>query len=123
MTLSIQQIVDVAYNAAEEKKAQDIKVLNIANISTVCDYFIICSGRSGTQVKAIAENVQEKLLEHGVKPKGREGLREEAWILLDYGDVVIHVFREEERDFYNLERLWRDAEVVNVPWQAAGQQS
>ncbi len=114
MTLSIQQIVDVACHAAEEKKAYDIKVLNLSEISTVCDYFIICSGRSGQQVKAIAENIQEKLWERGVQPKGREGLREGNWILLDYEDVVVHIFKQEEREFYNLERLWRDAEVVDV---------
>ncbi|WP_031513206.1 ribosome silencing factor [Desulfofalx alkaliphila] len=113
MTLSIQQIVDVARNAAEEKKAQDITVLNISGISVICDYFVICSGQTGIQVKAIAENIIDRLIERGVAPKRREGLREGNWILLDYGDVVVHVFREEERAFYNLERLWGDAQVVN----------
>lgn len=114
MVFGIQQIVDVAYNAAEEKKALNITVLDIRHISVMCEYFIICSGRSGTQVKSIAENIKEQLMKHGIKPKHREGLREGVWILLDYGDVVIHVFQEEARAFYNLEHLWADAEVVNI---------
>ena len=114
MANTIQQIMDVACSAAEDKRARDITVLDISPISTLCDYFIICSGGSSTQVKAIAENILEKLSDHGILPKRREGLREGSWILLDYGDVVVHIFQEEQRYFYNLERLWGDAEVVNV---------
>lgn len=114
MELSIQQMVDIAHNAAEEKKAKDITVLDLSKISVMCDYFIICSGGSGPQVKAIAESVEEKLSEQGIEPKRREGLREGSWILLDYGDIVVHVFKEEEREFYKLERLWGDAPVVEV---------
>ena len=114
LNFGIQQILDIAYNAAEEKKALDITVLDIRHVSVMCDYFIICSGRSGTQVKSIARNIEEKLTGHGIKPKHREGLREGVWILLDYGDVVVLIFQGEERDFYNLEHLWADAEVVNI---------
>lgn len=117
MALSIQQMVDIARSAAEGKKAKDITVLDLSSISAMCDYFIICSGGSGPQVKAIAENVEEKLSEQGVEPKRREGLREGAWVLLDYGDIVVHVFKEEEREFYKLERLWGDAPVVEAPSQ------
>ncbi|MBO8136745.1 MAG: ribosome silencing factor [Desulfotomaculum sp.] len=114
MALNIQQMVDVIYGAAEEKKARDIVVLDIGDVSVICDYFVICSGSTNTQVKAIAENVEKKMEECGHQPKRREGMREGNWILLDYGDVVVHIFREEERHFYNLERLWGDAEVVQT---------
>ncbi|MBM7855689.1 ribosome-associated protein [Desulfohalotomaculum tongense] len=113
MNLSIQQMVDEACRAAEEKKAHDIVVLDISGVSVICDYFIICSANSTTQVKAIAENIQDKMARQGVALKHREGLREGNWVLLDYGDVVVHIFREKERHFYNLERLWGDAEVVH----------
>ena len=117
MTISIKQIVDAAYHAAEAKKARDITVLNISEISTLCDYFIICSGGSTPQVKAIAEHIEEKLAEQHVNPLRREGIREGDWVLLDYGDIVVHIFKDEERDFYNLERLWGDAKVVDIPIQ------
>ncbi|MDO7788261.1 ribosome silencing factor [Desulforamulus aquiferis] len=114
MSLSPKQIVDLARNAADDKKAMDITVLDISHISIICDYFLICTGRSGTQVQAVAEHIQDQLRDAGVKPLRVEGFREGNWILLDYGDVVIHVFKEMERDFYNLERLWGDAQVVEL---------
>jgi len=107
--------VNIAVQAAEDKKAIDITVLDIREISVIADYFIICSGRSGTQVQAIVENIQERLERDNVVTLRREGFREGNWVLLDYGDVIIHVFRESERQFYNLERLWGDAQVVGVP--------
>ncbi|AEG59331.1 ribosome silencing factor [Desulforamulus ruminis] len=114
MTLNPQQVLDIAYRAAEDKKATDITVLDIRHISIICDYFLICTGRSSTQVQAVAEHIQDQLEESGVRPLRREGFREGTWVLLDYGDVVIHVFQEMERSFYNLERLWGDAQVVEV---------
>ncbi|SHF47260.1 ribosome silencing factor [Desulforamulus putei] len=114
MTLSAREIVDIAHKAADDKKATDITVLDISHISIICDYFLICTGRSSTQVQAVAEHIEEKLEEAGVKPLRIEGFREGSWILLDYGDVVIHVFQEMERNFYNLERLWGDAQVVEM---------
>lgn len=114
MTLSAKEMVDIAHRAADDKKATDIRVLDISNISIICDYFLICTGRSSTQVQAVAEHIEEKLQEAGVKPMRIEGFREGSWILLDYGDVVIHIFQEMERDFYNLERLWGDAQVVEM---------
>lgn len=114
MTLSAKEMVDIAHRAADDKKATDIRVLDISTISIICDYFLICTGRSSTQVQAVAEHIEEKLQEAGVKPMRIEGFREGSWILLDYGDVVIHVFQEMERDFYNLERLWGDAQVVEM---------
>lgn len=114
MSLNPKEIVDIAHKAADDKKAMGITVLDISHISIICDYFLICTGRSSTQVQAVAENIEEQLKEAGVKPLRIEGFREGSWILLDYGDVVIHVFQEMERDFYNLERLWGDAQVVEM---------
>ena len=95
--------------AAADKKAQDILLLNMTGISPVTDYFMICSASSTTQVRAIADNIEDKLAEQGRLPMHKEGYAEGNWILLDYGDCVAHIFREAERNFYNLEQLWADA--------------
>ncbi len=115
MPLSPQAVVNIAVQAAENRKALDVTVLDISEVSIIADYFIICSGRSGTQVQAIAENIQEELKKSGMLALRREGFREANWVLLDYGDVIIHVFQGAEREFYNLERLWGDARIVGVP--------
>jgi ribosome-associated protein len=96
--------------AASEKKARDILILDMQGISMVTDYFVICSANSTTQVQAIADHIEEKLTEQGIKVLSKEGYREARWVLLDYGSCVVHVFVEEDREFYNLERLWGDAE-------------
>lgn len=114
MALSPLDMATQVVNAAEDKKARDVRTLHLSELSIITDYFVICSGNSTTQVKAIADNVEEKLKEQGVLPLRREGMREGHWILLDYGSVVVHVFLEEERTYYNLERLWGDAKVVKV---------
>lgn len=114
MTLSPEKIAALAAEAAEDKKARDVVVLDISDISVVCDYFVICSGLSSTQVKAIAENIEEKLEEKGIKKLRIEGLRDAHWVLLDFGPVVVHVFQEDDRQFYNLEHLWGDAKVVHL---------
>lgn len=114
MTLDGKAMVLAVLEAAGEVKAGDVAVLDIGGISVICDYFVIASGRSTTQVKAIAEHIEKKLGKLGIPWPGREGYQEGRWILLDYGDVVVHVFLEAEREFYNLERLWRDAEVVSL---------
>jgi len=114
LTLSPEKVAAGAARAAEEKKAKDVILLDIHDISTVCDYFVICSGMSSTQVKAIAENIEKKLKEHGVMKLRMEGFKDAHWVLLDYGSVVVHVFREDDREFYNLEHLWGDARVVHL---------
>ena len=101
-------------SALEEKKAEDIKVINIAEVSVLADYFIIASGTNRNQVQAMADNVEETLGRAGVNPKQIEGYQTANWVLLDYGDVVIHVFDEENRLFYDLERIWRDGKSVAV---------
>lgn len=109
MVLNSQVLVETAVRAAGAKKAYDITVLDITKISIIADYFLICTGRSSTHVKGIAEEIEEVIeKETGFVPR-REGWREARWVLLDYGDLVVHIFLEEERRFYNLERLWSDA--------------
>jgi ribosome-associated protein len=109
-------LVDLVILVAEDKRAKDITILDISKISVIADFFIICSGRSSINVQAIAGEIVDKVKRqfNGLAPR-IEGFREGNWILLDYGDVVIHVFQEEERRFYNLERLWGDALVVGMP--------
>ncbi len=100
--------------ALEDKKADDIKVINIAEVSVVADYFIIASGTNRNQVQAMSDNVEEVLGRAGVNPKQIEGYQTANWILLDYGDVVVHVFDEENRVFYDLSRVWRDGKECSV---------
>ncbi len=92
-----------------EKKATGIVYISVAEKTTLCDYFIIAGGRSKTQVKSLAENLEEKLeKDYGLTPRRKEGVREGRWAVLDYSDVIVHIFGDEERDFYCLERLWED---------------
>lgn len=100
--LRIAQILD-------QKKASRIEILEIKDLSIITDYFVICSGESTTQVKALAQHLEEKLSEEEIKPLGIEGAAYGSWILLDYGDVIVHIFIEEKRQYYDLERLWLDA--------------
>lgn len=95
--------------AASDKKAKDILLLNMEGLSPVTDYYVICSASNTTLVRTIADNIEDKLGEAGVFPNHKEGYADSRWVLLDYGDVVAHIFLEEERDFYNLEQLWADA--------------
>lgn len=94
-----------------EKKAKGIVYIAVKNKTSLCDYFVVAGGSSKTQVKSLAENLEEKLeKECGLNPRRREGVREGRWAVLDYSDVIVHIFGDEERDFYNLERLWEDGE-------------
>lgn len=93
------------------KKAQDVCLLNLRDLTGVTDYFIVCHGESDVQVKAISDAITENLKDEGVKYWHREGYEYLHWVLLDYVDVVVHIFLKQERDFYGLERLWGDAEV------------
>jgi ribosome-associated protein len=86
----------------------------LRNLSTIADYFVICSGESTTQVKAIEEQIEETLKNEEIRPIGIEGLRNSQWILIDYGDVIVHIFEEATRAFYELEKLWIDAEKINL---------
>ena len=107
-----------AVAAAEDRKAVELKVLHLQKISDFTDYFLICSGTSERQVQAIADAVQEKLREGRVRPLHVEGYNRGQWVLLDYGDLVVHIFQEEPRRFYSLERLWGDAPDVTAEFRA-----
>ncbi|HWI52615.1 MAG TPA: ribosome silencing factor, partial [Symbiobacteriaceae bacterium] len=96
----------------DEKKGKDVRILDIRSISSVADYFVICTGTSATHVRAIVDFVEEKLTEFGLRLHHMEGYQNGRWILLDFSDVVVHVMQAEERSFYNLERLWGDAPEV-----------
>jgi len=109
----------LAARAADEKQATDVLVLAVGPIIYVCDYFVICSASNSQQLRAIVNNIEKTLAEDKVKPLAREGLESSQWMLLDYGDIVIHVFEQEARDYYQLERLWADAEVV--AWREEGE--
>lgn len=102
-------------NASLEKKAKDIIILNVKELSAFADYFIICSGTSDRQVRAIATAIQENLKKSGILPLGVEGEAAGKWILLDYDDVIFHVFLEPVRTFYDLERIWYGAPQMAVP--------
>ncbi|GIM48358.1 ribosomal silencing factor RsfS [Collibacillus ludicampi] len=108
------ELAQLAANAAADKKARDIVILDIRGLSVIADYFVICSGNSSTQVQAIVKEIREKLEKRGLMMKGMEGFDEARWVLLDFGDVVVHVFRQEEREFYNLERVWGDATQLSI---------
>ena len=114
MNNTSKEMAKLAYQALEDKKAEDIKILEIGKISIIADYFIIANGTNASQVQALVDNVQEVLGRHGYEVKRIEGLRTASWILLDYGDVVIHVFSKEDRLFYDLERIWRDGKSVSI---------
>lgn len=102
----------LAVKALEEKKANDIKILDIQNVSVVADYFIIASGSNINQIKALADNVSETLGRAGFEPRQVEGYQSASWILMDYNDVIIHIFSESDRLFYDLERIWRDGHEI-----------
>jgi ribosome-associated protein len=99
--------------AALEKKAFDITILELKKASSLTDYFLICSGRSDRQVQAIAQSIEEKMGEQGIRPLGEEGMREGRWVLMDYDDVVIHIFYDQLRRYYDLEGLWIEAPRIN----------
>jgi len=111
----------IAAEAAADKKAEDIVALNVAELLVVTDYFVIATGHSNIQVRAIANEIEDQLRERGgIKVIGREGESEAKSILLDYGDLVIHVFQPEERGFYRLEKLWGDAPRMELPPEVTG---
>ena len=118
MTVTSLELAKVAAIAADSKKASDLILLDLSSKTDVCDYFLICTGENSRQVDAIVDEVRAKVSANcGVSPlscEGREGL---SWVLLDYGSVVVHVFKPETRDFYRLERLWGDAPRVELNFE------
>ena len=112
--LSPKKIAYEVTKALDAKKGMDIKLLKIDRVSSLADYFLICTGTSNTHVKTLCDYAEYTLEQLGEKMLGREGHRGNTWELLDYGTIVIHVFTEEARSFYDLERLWADAEVIDL---------
>ncbi|MEB6548025.1 ribosome silencing factor [Heyndrickxia sporothermodurans] len=108
------ELLLTAVKAADDKRAEDIVVLNMKGISLIADYFLICHGNSDKQVQAIANELKDKAEETGYHVRRMEGYDEGKWVLIDLGDVVAHVFHRDERTYYNLERLWGDAPTVDV---------
>lgn len=104
----LQIIVDIL----EGKKAKDISTINIEGISTLADYFVVCSGTSSTHIRSLADELEVKMEEAGYKILHKEGYDSARWILIDYGDVIVHIFHEEDRSFYKLERLWSDGLIT-----------
>ncbi|KIR01404.1 Iojap protein [Lachnospiraceae bacterium TWA4] len=110
----IKEIVKIAYAALDEKMAEEITVIDISKVSTIADYFMIANGRNSNQVQAIVDEVTEKLGRAGFNYRQIEGYNEAKWVLLDYQDVVIHIFASDDRRFYDLERIWRDGALVDM---------
>ncbi|MBD5477645.1 MAG: ribosome silencing factor [Lachnospiraceae bacterium] len=106
------EIAKLAITALEDKKAEDIKVIDISEVSVIADYFIIANGTNNSQIQALSDNVEEKLGQAGVPLRQIEGYNNANWILLDFHDVIIHIFDKENRLFYDLERIWRDGKLV-----------
>lgn len=108
------EMANKAVELLKDKKAKDIKLLDIHELSTIADYFIIATGNSTTQVQAMSDQLEEKMDLEGFRMHHKEGFRNGRWILLDYGNIIIHLFHDEERKFYNLERLWVDAKSILI---------
>ena len=106
----------VVVEAASEKKAEDIIAIDVADLLVVTDYFVICTGRSDRQVRTIADEIEDVLRDRvGIKSIGREGDEDGRWVLVDFVDVVVHIFQPEDREFYRLEKLWSDAPRLELP--------
>lgn len=112
--MSERDLLLTTVKAADDKRAEQIVALNMKGISLIADYFLICHGNSDKQVQAIAKEMKEKAEELGYTVKRMEGFDEARWILVDFGDVVAHIFHRDERNYYNLERLWGDAPIENI---------
>ena len=112
--METREIALLAAKALDDKRGKDITVLKVDEMTVITDYMVIATGRSVPQVKALADNVEEELLKEKIHAERIEGVRSSGWILMDYNDVVVHVFSKEDRLFYDLERIWRDGKEVDV---------
>ena len=116
------EMARMAYNALSDKKGEDIKIIDITGISVLADYFIIANGNSDSQVNALVDNVEEALHKAGYPLKQREGQASGSWVLLDFGDIIVHVFDRENRLFYDLERIWKDGKDIRKSCKKRGRQ-
>lgn len=112
--MELKEIVKKIYNIIEEKKGEDIKIIDIAKVSTIADYFIIASANNINQVQAISDEIDFILGKEGIMPKAIEGNKNASWMLLDYNDIVVHIFLREDRAFYDLDRIWRDGKEIEM---------
>lgn len=112
--LPSRELAEIAVKALDSKKGKEIRLIRIDKITTLAEYFVICTGTSSTQINALCDAVEKELTEKGEEPLHREGYRGGTWVLLDYGCVVVHVFNDEARKFYSLEHLWADGEEVDL---------
>lgn len=112
--MEAKEMAKLAIQALEDKKAEDVKVIDISDISTIADYFIIASGKNRNQIQTLCDNVEETLGRVGVTMKQTEGYKSANWILMDYGDIIVHIFDTENRLFYDLERIWRDGKEIGT---------
>ncbi|WP_246041835.1 ribosome silencing factor [Desulfoglaeba alkanexedens] len=117
LQLSALQKAVLCAREAEERKALNIVLLDVSQLTSFADYFVICSGKSSRQVQGIADHLEGCLREAGIRPLGMEGLKEGQWVLLDYGEVIVHIFYDPVRGFYDLESLWADARTVHLEGQ------
>lgn len=108
------EMTTLAIKALEDKKGNDIRVIDIQDVSIIADYFIIASGSNRNQVQTMADNVEEVLGRAGYEPRQLEGYGTATWILMDYNDIIVHIFSEEDRLFYDLERIWRDGKNIDI---------
>ena len=109
--MDIQQKLEIIKEACDSKRGTDIEVIDLKGKSSVADFFVIASGGSSNQVSAIAEEVEDKMSEVGIEPYNAEGKNSRRWIIIDYSDIIVHVFHKEEREYYNLERLWTEGNL------------
>ena len=107
------EMARIAVKALEDKKGEDIRIIDISKVSVLADYFIIANGTNSNQVQALVDNVQDELFKAGVEAKQVEGYSTASWILMDFNDIIVHVFSQEDRLFYDLERIWRDGQLIN----------
>jgi len=114
MSVQPSKLLELALKAVEDKKAMNVVALDLRNVSPISDYFIVCHGNSDIQVQAIATEVRKVVHEAGGVIKGIEGMDSARWELMDLGDVIVHIFHRDEREYYNIERLWSDAKVVET---------
>ena len=112
--MTVKEIAKIAVNALEDRKAEDVTVIDISEISPIADYFIIANGTNQNQLQAMKDAADEALYKAGVKVQPVEGNQSSTWILMDYGDIIIHIFSKEDRLFYDLERTWRDGKIIDV---------
>lgn len=106
------EMAKLAFTALEDKKGEDIKVIQVDEVSVLADYFIISNGTNTSQVQALVDSVEESLGKGGYEPLRIEGIGNSSWVLMDYGDIIVHIFSQEDRLFYDLERIWRDGKDI-----------